>query len=337
MNSKPIPARGLLRRVPLLLLTLCLLTLAVQAQPTRPMGYWRFENPTPTQEASNNGYNVIINTTNLTLANPIVGQYYHVTGTNPTPAVSATIDDASNMTEVAMEFWFRATLGTETGSTSWSNKTTFYFFEDRLIFEVNLQSYMGDMEATHLATVVKAQVELMEADSTKAAGYAALLNLDLPTEANHRRVLEVRLDGAMIDSAELATLQAIAAQCERAGGKGVNLARALLAAEGIMVWDDSDCPPAAKAAQPASAGADAVQARCWPNPTDGRLHIDFSAPGQQGRVKVFDALGQLLEERGFDYQDTPVVLDGSRWSQGLLLVVVEMADGGRHAWRVLLH
>jgi hypothetical protein len=205
-----------------------------------------------------------------------------------------------------------------------------------LVDEPELQAYFDDMKATPLATAVKAQGELREADSSKAADYAALLNADIPTEANHRSVLEIRLDGPVIDNAELVTLTAIAAQCERAGGKGVNMARGLLAAEGVMVWDDPECPVYGKAAQPAGGDANDVQARCWPNPTDGLLHIDFSEAGQQGRLKVFDALGRLLEERDFDYQDTPIVLDGGRWSQGLLLVVAEMADGSRHPWRILL-
>jgi hypothetical protein len=211
-----------------------------------------------------------------------------------------------------------------------------------LVDEPELGAYFDDMETTPLASVVKAQVELMEADSNKATDYAALLNLDITTEANHRSVLEIRLGGPVIDSAELATLQTIAAQCERAGGKGVNLARGLLAAEGVLVWDDTDCPASGKAVLSAEAGQSVgslpneVQARCWPNPTDGLLHIDFSQAGQQGRLMVFDALGQLLEERDFDYQNAPIVLDGGRWSQGLLLVVAEMADGSRHAWRILL-
>ena len=205
-----------------------------------------------------------------------------------------------------------------------------------LVDEPELQGYSDDMQATPLATAVKAQLELLEADSSKAVDYTAQLSLDIPAEANHRRVMEIRLDGPAIDSVELAALLAIAAQCERAGGKGVNLARGLLAAEGVMVWDDPDCPAAGKAAQADAPGAGEVQARCWPNPTDGLLHIDFSVADQQGRIKVFDALGQLLEERNFDYQDAPIILDGGRWPQGLLLVVAEMTDGGRHAWRILL-
>ena len=206
-----------------------------------------------------------------------------------------------------------------------------------LMDEPELQDFFDDLTATPLSSVIKAQAEmLLTGDTAKAAQYAAQLNLDLPAEANQRRVLEIRLDGPAIDSAELATLQAIAAQCERAGGRGVNLARGLLAAEGVLVWGDPECPASGKAGQPAGADANDMEARCWPNPTDGLLHIDFSESGQQGRLKVFDALGQLLEERDFDYEDTPIVLDGSRWSQGLLLVSVELADGSRHAWRILM-
>ena len=110
----------------------------------------------------------------------------------------------------------------------------------------------------------------------------------------------------------------------------------MLASEGILVWGDPGCPGNAKAPGPgADEAAPPVQVSCWPNPTDGKVFVSASQR-VAGTVRVFDAYGRLLFVRTGDLGDAPLELDGSGWSQGLLLVTVQLGDGTVQRWRILL-
>lgn len=203
-----------------------------------------------------------------------------------------------------------------------------------------IQSFHAATAGTDLGAASRANLKLVVPDTLLAALETNLVNAVDDILYNHREVQVIREADAELDSLEVAQLLIIAAQCEELGGKAVNIARSMLAVEGIMIWDDPECEDPNKIgedAQPSSNfSADAVTAKCWPNPTNGRLFIGFNRGEVQGTVTVYGNQGQTLMSQGFDYGGQPIEVDASGWSQGLLLVQVETLTGKLFTWRILL-
>ena len=129
-------------------------------------------------------------------------------------------------------------------------------------------------------------------------------------------------------------------ECEDLGGSAVNIARSMLASEGIFIWEDPSCDkivaPVKKASDPIATSTTGIIADCWPNPSSGRLLLRFSASDLKGRLRIFDATGKTLLAKAFAYNGQPLEVDGSSWAQGLLSVQVELADGSLFSWRIVL-
>jgi hypothetical protein len=157
---------------------------------------------------------------------------------------------------------------------------------------------------------------------------------------NHKDVQALRLDDGELDSLELASLLAIAGQCEDLGGKAVNDARSALAAEGVFTWEDPACdgslPPSRKNAADLMPLAATITAECWPNPTASELFIRFSDPAVKGILTVVDAQGRVLVDRSLAYEGKPIKVDLGHASQGLLLVRAVLGDGTVFNWHVVL-
>jgi hypothetical protein len=157
---------------------------------------------------------------------------------------------------------------------------------------------------------------------------------------NHKDVQALRLDDGEMDALELASLLAVASQCEDLGGMAVNDARSALAAEGVFIWEDAACagslPPSRKNEQNPATAAATVTAECWPNPTAGELFIRFSDPAVQGILTVVDAQGRVLVDGLIEYQGKPLKIDLGHAPQGLVLVRVVLGEGRVFSWHVVL-
>lgn len=201
-----------------------------------------------------------------------------------------------------------------------------------------LQAYYAGCEAKSLGAACRSNEDIIVPDSVMAAVEAGLILPQVPSEANHKAVLEIRLDDDGLDSVEIRELLQIALQCEELGGRAVNIARGLLAGEGILIWDDPACGGGKAMEEPGEPTPPTapVAAECWPNPSNGRILLRFEAPAACGTLTVFDARGVQLLARPFSYEGQPLELDGSAWSQGLLLVKVALQDGSQFSWRVVL-
>ena len=114
----------------------------------------------------------------------------------------------------------------------------------------------------------------------------------------------------------------------------------MLASEGIFIWEDPVCgsqpPPSGKQSDAAASTYLHVNAECWPNPSNGKIFLRFDQELVHGQVKILDATGRIVFANTFEYAGTPLEYDGSAWAQGLLLVQVELVDGGLFSWRVVL-
>lgn len=129
----------------------------------------------------------------------------------------------------------------------------------------------------------------------------------------YKDVFSVRLDDGEIDSVELGKLLLVASQCEELGGKAVNIARSMLAVEGIYFWDDPECdtvPVETKKVTEINNGQSTpALATCWPNPTDGLVFLEFKASSFAGKLSVYCGDGQLLLSRDFKFQGEPISFD----------------------------
>lgn len=204
----------------------------------------------------------------------------------------------------------------------------------------SIQPYFNQLSSTDLGDATRANSELMEPDTLSAMMASAQLSPVTMILGHHKVVQAVRLDNDVVDSLELASLLAIAGQCEVLGGKGVNFARSMLAAEGIFVWNDPVCAPPQQPIRKqelaqTTASAE-LTAECWPNPNNGRLFLGFSRPEIEGRINAYDATGRNLLSTAFDYAGQPLEFDTAKWAQGLLLVEVSLKDGRKFSWRIVL-
>ncbi|MFN8395068.1 MAG: LamG-like jellyroll fold domain-containing protein [Bacteroidia bacterium] len=200
-----------------------------------------------------------------------------------------------------------------------------------------IQAYYTATAGTSVGAASTSNEELIVPDTVLATVTAAQITPLSPSEANHKAVLDIRLDDPDLDSVEVQQLLLIANQCEELGGRAVNIARGLLAGEGILIWDDPGCAGAKFEGQGAGDEEQGqVVAECWPNPTGGRISLRFSVPDVAGTLSVFDGQGRLLLTEFFNYQGLPLEVDASAWSQGLLLVRVDLMDGSHFKWRVVV-
>lgn len=201
-----------------------------------------------------------------------------------------------------------------------------------------IQAYQASMTGSSLAASSTANEVLVVPDSLLARQETAQISLLGTSEANHKKVLDSRLEDAQLSPDEIAQLVIMASDCEAEGGKAVNIARGLLACEGIIVWEDPGCTRNAKVANPQTQGegnAALVDVKCWPNPTTGKIFLAATA-SVSGNLKVYDAQGRLLLDRKIELGDATTEIDGSDWSQGLLLVSFTLSEGSHQSWRVLL-
>jgi Secretion system C-terminal sorting domain len=175
-------------------------------------------------------------------------------------------------------------------------------------------------------------------DTTNAIASAVNILPQCLRSSNHIAVLGIRLNGERIDNLEMQQLLSIATQCEDLGGKAVNIARSVLATQGVYIWDDTGCQGASKYGNaPSAEGATVmVSAECYPNPTAGAITVRFGQHHPEGIIKVYDALGKLAISQPISLNSETVELDASESSQGILLVVAELTDGTRFSWRIIL-
>jgi stage V sporulation protein SpoVS len=159
------------------------------------------------------------------------------------------------------------------------------------------------------------------------------------SEINHKAVINMRVNGSDLSATEIQQLQAIASQCEAEGGKAVNIARGLLASEGIMIWEDPGCPNGAKTdglGEISGQVKNVIAAECWPNPTNGGIYVRFNNPGVKGVLSLYDAQGKVLRSQGFEFQGEAIEADVSNLAQGLVVVKVDLQDGSHFQWRVIV-
>ena len=208
-----------------------------------------------------------------------------------------------------------------------------------LTADTTIQRFYDSVAIRDMGAAVRASNELEKPDTTTAIIETALVSPITDILGNHKEALEIRVDDGEIDSVELSQLLALAAQCEELGGKAVNMARSMLALEGIYIWEDPECGPPPKEVRKAGISdqeATAYGAECWPNPADGMVFLKFAGAEVAGTLTVHGSSGQVLLSRRFDYTGEPIAIDTRHWAQGLTLVSVETVDGRRFAWRVVL-
>jgi hypothetical protein len=130
----------------------------------------------------------------------------------------------------------------------------------------------------------------------------------------------------------------IASQCEELGGKGVNLARAMLATEGILFWEDPDCDtlltPTKKAENTSKSAKESIQGKCWPNPASDVLYFDFSQGDLSGRLEIVACTGSVVASNTFGTTAAPLEINIKALSQGIYLARAELQDGSIFSWRV---
>ncbi len=143
-----------------------------------------------------------------------------------------------------------------------------------------------------------------------------------------------------LDSLELASLLAIAGECEDLGGKAVNDARSALASEGVFIWEDPACagslPPSRKNESDLKPLAATITAECWPNPANDRLFFNFMPVNASGRVEVMDARGILVASQSFHDQESTLEINVGALSQGIYLARASLADGSLFTWKIII-
>ncbi len=202
-----------------------------------------------------------------------------------------------------------------------------------------IQSYHADLVGTSLAATCNSNEALVVPDSLQSMVTASLIAPLSQSEINHKTVLDIRLSDEELDSAEIQTLLTIASECEALGGKAVNIARGLLASEGIMIWDDPGCQRGLKTEEnegEGNASSSFVTAECWPNPTNNLISVRFNVASAKGQLSLYDAQGKLLATEGFQYEGQPLEVETGKWSQGLVVVKVDLQDGTQFKWRVVV-
>ena len=142
-----------------------------------------------------------------------------------------------------------------------------------LVGDTIVQNYFAAMDPTDLAKASRANMALAVPDSVLA--FVEMVQIHPVTNIldNQKGVQGIRVDDGEIDSLELVKLLSIASQCEDLGGSAVNIARSMLASEGIFIWQDPGCDkiaaPVKKASDPIATSATGIVADCWPNPSSG--------------------------------------------------------------------
>lgn len=198
------------------------------------------------------------------------------------------------------------------------------------------QSYHGAMQAINQGKVAKANDMLVHGDTLGANPQPIVPGPTEQSAINHKLVLEIRTDGDSLDAGEIATLRAIASQCEMLGGRAVSIARSLLAGVDEMIWDDPECNAAAKAGAIAGEPTPTRIAHCWPNPANDRIFFEFLPGNVSGLVQVIDARGVAVEEMVFLDQEGILELPLRGHSQGIYLVRAQLKDGTTFSWKVVL-
>ena len=209
-----------------------------------------------------------------------------------------------------------------------------------LVNNPSIQPYFNALGGSNLGAATRANGELAVPDTVFAMMESALVNPTTVILGNQKIVQDIRIDDEVISPLELSKLLAIASQCEDLGGSAVNIARSMLAAEGILIWNDPGCdgkaPPVKKQDEGSVVTVGGMNAECWPNPSAGRMYVRLSNLEAKGRLRVVDATGRVLLSKGFEYGGQPLEIDASAWAQGLLLVQVELKDGTLFIWRMVL-
>jgi PKD repeat protein len=201
-----------------------------------------------------------------------------------------------------------------------------------------IQAFHGACVGTSLAAACNSNEKVIVPDSVSALQSASQIVQTSQSEINHKTVLAIRLNSPDLNAGEILQLLAIAGQCEATGGKAVNIARGLLASEGHYIWDDPGCQGGLKlqGTAPSSSEVPVIGAECWPNPTAGKVFLKFSSAQVQGNIALYDAQGRQLLAAPINYTGQPLEFGIGAWSQGLVVVKVELDNGSRFSWRVIV-
>lgn len=84
--------------------------------------------------------------------------------------------------------------------------------------------------------------------------------------------------------------------------------------------------------------ASSHEPQVYPNPSSGVLYVDASAwEGRSAKMQVFNALGQLIEQRAFIAGYEPMLLDFPQdVADGVFFITLQAADGERVTKRFVL-
>jgi hypothetical protein len=169
-----------------------------------------------------------------------------------------------------------------------------------------------------------------------------------PYEANEKAVNGVYLSwlgsgAAALPSADIALLEAIAAQCPFTGGNAVYRARAFLAAAAhrLAGYDDqSACAPPQMLAQPGGHRADAAPGtralRLFPNPTRDQVHLRWQGAAEQpGQAIAYDAYGRQVRSIAIMPGAAEAVIDVGSLPDGLYIIRIRL-DGEDTARRIIV-
>jgi hypothetical protein len=190
--------------------------------------------------------------------------------------------------------------------------------------------------------------------ATRQAGAALLyaqneaIHAAQPYEANEKAVNGVYLSwlgsgAAALPSADIALLEAIAAQCPFTGGNAVYRARAFLAAAAhrLAGYDDqSACAPPQMLTQPGGHRADAASGkralRLFPNPARDQVHLRWQgAAAQPGQILVYDIYGRQAKAVQIEPGMTEATVNVSGLLDGIYLFRTQL-DGLEMVNRVVV-
>jgi hypothetical protein len=215
----------------------------------------------------------------------------------------------------------------------------------------DLQAFYAAHFGGPLGTELRVEQALAEADTALATALNAGLTGATVHEANQKAFNDLYLatlatGRTTLTAAEEAGLTALAEQCPYTGGTAVAQARALRTAlyGTPLRYPDFPCNDQRdeQRARLATLGPDSHEIRqetfrCYPNPTDGVLYLDYSLrPGEAAVWELFTLQGQPLLTRELDPEATRAELNLAGTSPGAYIARIRIAGQTLKAFRVIL-
>ncbi|MBP6693713.1 MAG: T9SS type A sorting domain-containing protein [Saprospiraceae bacterium] len=197
-----------------------------------------------------------------------------------------------------------------------------YYAMDSLSTEVkdSMKAVISQLESAANYMYNTYRIEL-DSNLILAQGHLTQVSNTQPYWYNKARVLEVlvkKWQGQDPDSAEMVMLEEIANQCPLEGGKGVYMARGILAEYSLeeTLYDDlTKCTPVTPRAESAKEHFISI----YPNP--GKDKFNISSPSPISHLFITDYTGRVMLSKECNHTMVEVLTEG--WPAGIYLVKVK--------------